>query len=218
MLKSQFETNVFGAFKVTRAVLPYMHSSSSSSSSHQQSGTLVFISSRSGWYGDPFCGAYAGSKFALEGMVESLSREVSDFGIRTLIIEPGRFRTGFLSSSSSHSEEQGQGQGHGHGHKHGSGSGMVMAPSKTEAYQARYAEFSRGIAQEDGNQPGDVGKGVSVILDIVRGEGVAEGNKGLLPLRIPLGTDCFETVEEKCVDTLKVLKDWESVIKGCEHE
>ena len=56
---AQFETNVFGTIKVTKAVLPYFR--------ERRAGTNVFISSRSGWCGDPFCSAYSGSKFALEG-------------------------------------------------------------------------------------------------------------------------------------------------------
>lgn len=56
----QFETNVFGSVKVTNAVLPHMR--------ERKSGTLVFVSSLSGWKGDGFCGAYGGSKFAVEGM------------------------------------------------------------------------------------------------------------------------------------------------------
>ncbi len=59
---AQFETNVFGAIKVTKAVLPHFR--------ERRAGTNVFISSRSGWCGDPFCSAYSGSKFALEGKQE----------------------------------------------------------------------------------------------------------------------------------------------------
>jgi len=65
---SIFNTNVFGVIKVTRAVLPHFR--------ERRSGTLVFISSRSGWYGDAFVSAYSGSKFALEGLVEGLRWEL----------------------------------------------------------------------------------------------------------------------------------------------
>jgi NAD(P)-dependent dehydrogenase (short-subunit alcohol dehydrogenase family) len=60
---SSFETNVFGPIKVTRAVLPHMRA--------RKSGTMVFISSLSGWVGHQFTGAYAGSKFALEGQLSN---------------------------------------------------------------------------------------------------------------------------------------------------
>lgn len=61
---SSFETNVFGPIKVTRAVLPHMRA--------RKSGTMVFISSLSGWVGHQFTGAYAGSKFALEGWLPEI--------------------------------------------------------------------------------------------------------------------------------------------------
>merc|ERR1711939_704289 len=82
---AQFNTNVFGTINVTRALLPHFR--------QRRSGTVVFIGSLSGWIGHPGAGAYAGTKFALEGMVESLQQEVSPFGICTLLMEPGRFRT-----------------------------------------------------------------------------------------------------------------------------
>jgi hypothetical protein len=65
---------------------------------------------------------------------------------------------------------------------------------------------------EDGNQPGDVQKGVGVILDLVRREGCAEGKE--TPFRMPLGTDSFQTIKRKCLDTLAGMKEWESGIKG----
>jgi NADP-dependent 3-hydroxy acid dehydrogenase YdfG len=65
----QFETNVFGLLKVTNAVLPHMRG--------RRSGTLVFKSSLSGWKGDGFCGAYGGSKFAVEGLLFPSSQRPS---------------------------------------------------------------------------------------------------------------------------------------------
>ncbi|KAB5566724.1 hypothetical protein GE09DRAFT_1107991 [Coniochaeta sp. 2T2.1] len=180
---AQFETNVFGVIRVTRAVLPHFRA--------RRTGTMVFMGSRSAWYGDPFCGAYSGSKFALEGIVESLRWETAPFGIRTLLIHPGRFRTAFLSSS---------------------GGGFSTVKAEGSEYQAAYAAFLGYIAKEDGNQPGDVQKGVGVILDFVRREGVAEGRE--VPFRMPLGADCFETIKQECEETLAVLKEWESVIEG----
>ncbi len=60
---AEFDTNVFGSIKVTRAILPHFR--------QRRAGTVVFIGSLSGWIGDPFCSAYSGSKFALEGMDDS---------------------------------------------------------------------------------------------------------------------------------------------------
>ncbi len=90
--RAQLETNLFGPLNVTRAVLPIMRS--------QRSGLVVTMSSTAGLVGQEFCTAYAASKFALEGWSESLTPEVAPFGIRTLLVEPGFFRTALLSPES----------------------------------------------------------------------------------------------------------------------
>ncbi|KAK7987139.1 hypothetical protein PG988_002127 [Apiospora saccharicola] len=87
---AQFETNVFGAIKVTKALLPHMR--------ERRSGTMVFIGSRSGWIGDGGVSAYCGSKFALAGIAEALHNETQHLGLQTLLVEPGRFRTKLLSA------------------------------------------------------------------------------------------------------------------------
>lgn len=89
-LKFQFETNLFGAFRVCQAVLPTMRA--------QQSGYIINVSSLAGLVGIPFQGAYSASKFALEGLTEVLRMEVKPFGIHTVLIEPGDFNTGFTDS------------------------------------------------------------------------------------------------------------------------
>jgi NAD(P)-dependent dehydrogenase (short-subunit alcohol dehydrogenase family) len=90
--RAQFETNLFGPVTVTRAVLPLMRG--------QRSGLIVTMSSRGGIVGGPFISAYAASKFAVEGWIESLTLEVAPFGIRTMLVEPGFFRTELLEDSS----------------------------------------------------------------------------------------------------------------------
>ncbi|WP_070107515.1 oxidoreductase [Burkholderia plantarii] len=91
-IERQFDTNVFGAFEVARAVLPVMRA--------QRSGHVVTLSSIAGLIGIEGASIYCASKFALEGWSESLGQEVARFGIRTTLIEPGRFRTDFLDASS----------------------------------------------------------------------------------------------------------------------
>jgi NAD(P)-dependent dehydrogenase (short-subunit alcohol dehydrogenase family) len=88
----QFATNVFGVFELTRKVLPIMRS--------QRIGLVVTMSSISGLTGFDGASLYASTKFALEGWSESLGLELASFGINTMLIEPGRFRTDFLDSSS----------------------------------------------------------------------------------------------------------------------
>jgi NAD(P)-dependent dehydrogenase (short-subunit alcohol dehydrogenase family) len=90
--RAQVETNLFGPLNVTRAVLPVMRA--------QRSGLVVTISSTAGLIGQEFTSAYAASKFALEGFMESLAPEVAPFGIRTMVVEPGFFRTDLLTPES----------------------------------------------------------------------------------------------------------------------
>jgi NAD(P)-dependent dehydrogenase (short-subunit alcohol dehydrogenase family) len=91
-IRAQIETTLFGPMNVTRAVLPVMRA--------QRSGLVVAISSTAGIVGQAFCTAYAASKFGVEGWLESLTPEVEPFGIRTMLVEPGFFRTELLTPES----------------------------------------------------------------------------------------------------------------------
>ena len=90
--RAQLETNLFGPLNVTRAVLPVMRD--------QRSGLVVTMSSTAGLVGQEFCTAYAASKFGVEGWMESLTPEIAPFGIRTMLVEPGFFRTELLTPES----------------------------------------------------------------------------------------------------------------------
>jgi NAD(P)-dependent dehydrogenase (short-subunit alcohol dehydrogenase family) len=90
-VRAVFETNVFGLAAMTRAVLPLMRA--------QKSGAIVNISSVGGFIGFPGVGYYAATKFAVEGLSESLSKEVGPLGIKVLVVEPGPFRTDFAGRS-----------------------------------------------------------------------------------------------------------------------
>ena len=90
--RAQLETNLFGPVNVTRSVLPAMRA--------QRSGLVVTLSSTAGIQGQAFTSAYAASKFAGEGWMESLTPEVAPFGIGTMLVEPGFFRTDLLENSS----------------------------------------------------------------------------------------------------------------------
>ena len=91
-VRNQIETLLFGPMNVTRAVLPVMRA--------QRSGLLLTISSTAGISGGAFTTAYTAAKFGVEGWMESLAPEVAPFGIHTMLVEPGFFRTELLSTDS----------------------------------------------------------------------------------------------------------------------
>ena len=90
--RAQIETTMFGPMNVTRAALPVLRA--------QRSGLVVTISSTAGIAGGEFLSAYAASKFGVEGWAESLAPEIAPFGIRTMLVEPGFFRTELLTPES----------------------------------------------------------------------------------------------------------------------
>jgi len=131
--EAQFATNVFGVFKVTWAVLPVMRAA--------RSGRIFNLSSIAGLRGGEGGSLYSASKFALEGFSESLSKEVAPFGIFVTIIEPGFFRTDFLSAES-----------------------VKFGKKPIEDY-AKLSERLRGFyAQRNGQQAGDPAKLAAVFV------------------------------------------------------
>ena len=86
-IKQQYETNFFGVVRVTQAVIPIMRK--------QKSGRIINISSGAGRFGYPGGSAYVSTKFAMEGLSESLSYELDPFGIKVILVEPGVIRTNF---------------------------------------------------------------------------------------------------------------------------
>ncbi|MDQ4074286.1 MAG: SDR family oxidoreductase [Thermoproteota archaeon] len=91
-IKSQFETNFYGVIRVTQKVIPIMRKS-------KTGGVIVNVSSVGGLISVPFLSAYNSTKFALEGLSESLSYELEPFGIKVVIIEPGFIKTNIMNSS-----------------------------------------------------------------------------------------------------------------------
>ena len=90
--RAQIETTLFGPINLTRAALPIMRA--------QRAGLIVTISSTAGIVGGEFLSAYAASKFGVEGWQESLAPEVAPYGIKTMLVEPGFFRTELLTPES----------------------------------------------------------------------------------------------------------------------
>jgi NAD(P)-dependent dehydrogenase (short-subunit alcohol dehydrogenase family) len=125
--EAQFATNFFGALNVTRAVLPVMRSA--------RKGRIFNVSSLGGLMGVQFGSLYCATKFALEGFSESLAKEVAPFGILVTIVEPGPFRTDFLTPESL---------------RHGD--------SRITDYDDRRAQLRAAYVDRGGLQPGDPAK------------------------------------------------------------
>jgi len=90
--RDQIETLMFGPMNVTRAALPTMRK--------QRAGLVLTISSTAGLVGSSFCSAYAAAKFGIEGWMESIASELEPFGVKTMLVEPGFFRTELLGPDS----------------------------------------------------------------------------------------------------------------------
>ncbi len=97
-LRDQLEVNLFGVFHVTQAVIPILRT--------QGSGHIIQISSVGGIGAFPLLGGYHASKWALEGLSESLSQELAGTGIRVTLVEPGGFATDWAGSSAVHASPQ----------------------------------------------------------------------------------------------------------------
>jgi NAD(P)-dependent dehydrogenase (short-subunit alcohol dehydrogenase family) len=130
-LRSQFETNLFGALQVTRAALPQLR--------RQRSGHIVQLSSLSATVANPGESAYVGSKAALEGVSESLAKEVAHLGIRVTIVQPGPFRTDFAGRS-------------------------LQKADPIDDYADTVGAARELIGQLDGNQPNDPTRGAEAII------------------------------------------------------
>ena len=134
-VRNQIETLLFGPMNVTRAVLPVMRK--------QRSGLLLTISSTAGIAGGMFCTAYAAAKFGIEGWMESLAPEIAPFGIRTMLVEPGFFRTELLTRDST-----------------------TFAKPSIDDYAERTRETVAAWSSMDGKQGGDPAKLAAALVQL----------------------------------------------------
>jgi NAD(P)-dependent dehydrogenase (short-subunit alcohol dehydrogenase family) len=134
-LRRQFEVNVFGPVAMIQAVLPYMRK--------RRAGRILNITSMGGLITMPGIGFYHGSKFALEGISETLGKEVQDLGIRVTAVEPGGFRTDWAGRS------------------------MVRAPRSIADYDAIFEPLRKRRMEYSGNQVGDPQKAAHAMLKLV---------------------------------------------------
>jgi len=134
-LRRQFEVNVFGAVAMIQAVLPYLRK--------RRSGHIVNVTSMGGIVTFPGLGFYHGSKFALEGISETLGKEVRSLGIAVTAVEPGGFRTDWAGRS------------------------MVRAARSIPDYDTVFDPLRARREINSGRQPGDPAKAAQAILRLV---------------------------------------------------
>ena len=132
-VRAMFETNVFGLVDMTKAVLPVMRA--------QRSGLIVNVSSIGGIASFAATGYYHGTKYAVEGISESLAIEVKPLGIGVLIVEPGPFRTNWAGPS------------------------IKQSATRIDAYDATAGERRRQTEARSGNQAGDPVRAAQAIID-----------------------------------------------------
>ena len=182
-IRAQMETNFFGALAVTKGAIPTFRS--------RRNGTIVMISSASGFSGTPSQSMYSASKFALEGLSESLAAEMKAFGVRVLVVELGAYRTPFQNA--------------------------VDKPEQiiSEAYKGTEADnAARTITAGHGRQAGDPVKAAQAIVEVVMGTGRGAELKDVF--RLPLGKDAVSRAYVKMdsfskdVEKCKSLAQWAS--------
>ncbi len=138
-IERQLAVSLLGPMNVTRAALTVMR--------RQRSGHVVSISSLAGLTGGEYTSAYAASKFALDGWMESLAAEIAPFGIHTTVINPGFFRTELLTEESTN-----------------------YASATIDDYAERSAAMRRVYESTHGKQPGDPAKLARALVTIVNQE------------------------------------------------
>lgn len=183
--KALFNTNVFGQLAVTRAVLPYMR--------ERKSGVIANMGSIGGWQGGIGIGLYCSTKFALVGISESLRDEVKHLGIQVVCIEPGYFRTNFLSG----------------GHR--------FATKKViDDLKPVLDPLRNRLNQVDRQQPGDVVKGAKLIVEALTQSGRCKGKE--LPARLALGTDAVGFMNTVLEKEKKALDEWAELSLSTDHD
>ncbi|KAI2488247.1 Serine 3-dehydrogenase [Pyrenophora tritici-repentis] len=177
-VEAQFSTNVFGQLNIIRAVLPVMRK--------KRSGVVANLGSIGGWAGSPAAGLYCATKACATILAESLRQEVAHLNIKVTSIEPGYFRTNFLSS----------------GHK-------TMAANRIADLAAGVDGTYAGLEAYNHKQPGDPQKGAKLIVEALTGTGRCEGRE--LPVRLSLGSDAYQFVSGHIDRYKKELESWKDL-------
>ena len=185
--KSQFETNFFGVIRVTKEVIPIMR--------NQGSGNIINVSSVGGKIGIPLNSAYISSKFALEGLSESMRYELEQFGIDVILIEPGVVKTNFFENAG------------------------VVVNNKTNNKNSAYSQLTQKLFE--GFEPMLTSNSSSLSSDVaeVIYQAIESNNRDV---RYPVGKDALSIIKTRQNLSDKEFENWikESIFqqKGFIHQ
>ena len=191
--RTQMDTCYFGPLALMKAALPHMR--------ERRSGTIVNVTSVAGLNGLAACGLYAASKFALEGTSESLAVELAPFNIRIIAVEPGAFRTEFLSSANLITPGGGR---------------EWIKDYQGENPASAVIQKMRSVA---GKQPGDPQKAAERMWDVIAGTGLGEPlkEKGIgKVLRVLLESDSLGRIQIAIDMRRETLTDLDAIAKSCD--
>ncbi|TKY88829.1 hypothetical protein EX895_002070 [Sporisorium graminicola] len=175
-IQGLFEVNVLGAVRVLQAVLPYMRA--------QRSGVVAMFGSLGGWIGYPGSGYYSATKASCSLIAEALRDEVSHLGIQVTSIEPGRFRTAFLTE----------------------GKGRVVAQRQLPDLDPVMDYVRQGLHEGDLQQPGDPDKAARLVVECLTQSGRCAGKE--IPYRLPLGPDALQVIGQSADRIKTTIETW----------
>ncbi|KAK0614883.1 hypothetical protein B0T17DRAFT_619732 [Bombardia bombarda] len=181
LVRKLFDINLFGAIKVTQAVLPHMRKA--------KTGTVAFIGAGLGWAVMPFMTYYSTTKAALTLFAEGLQNEITPLGLRSVIFEPGGFDSQFAAPKP--------------------GEVGFAEPPKIDDYLPLYSKVWGITSGEAPKLPGDIAKLPGAIIDVIKGEGLAKGRP--FPVRVVLGPDSLDAIRQKCNEQLQLCDTWEDM-------
>lgn len=170
-IRAQFETNFFGLVSLTQAVLPQMR--------NQQGGHIINFSSIGGLMGFAATGFYHATKFAVEGLSESLAKEVGPLGIKVLLVEPGPFRTDWAGRSTARTE------------------------TSIEDYKEAVGTRMKTSLEGSGKQKGDPVRGCEAIIKVVE-EGTPHLRLLLGEMAYNFAQDKLKSMHENFADLKEV--------------
>ncbi len=194
-IRGQFETNFMGTLNIIQLSLPHFR--------ERGRGRYLMMSSTSGALGVPGLGPYCASKYAVEGLIESMLYEVEQFGIRATLVEPGHLRRDDV-----------------HEHSGGKGELPIFGHFKVKAASAPYqgkdapsAHAKRILAWMGDNQPTSAVKSAELIWQL--------GHCSYPPLRLLLGTYAVESIRDRLKCITEEIEDWKHLhfpaIEGMEQ-